>query len=116
MKNILALVGLLVVGFAGTGWYLGWYKIGTEPAGSGHTKINADVDTEKIKQDLQNGAKKISDYVAPHKAVEGQPTSFTYPPVQLKELVPAPQAILQLNPDGTPKAIVIPPPPPFTGQ
>ncbi len=121
MKNILALVGLLVVGFAGAGWYLGWYKLGVEPGTTGHTKVNADVDTDKIKQDVQNGAKKISDFVAPQKSVEGQTTSFTFPvgEVKLKELAPPPLPTLpalQLNPDGTPKAIVIPPPPPFSGQ
>ncbi len=110
MKNILALVGLLVVGFAGTGWYLGWYKLGVESGGSGHTKVNADLDTDKIKHDLQTGAKNISDYVAPLRTVEAQLTSFTFPPVQLKELAPAPVATLQLNPDGTPKKVVIPPP------
>lgn len=118
MKNILALVGLLVVGFAGGGWYLGWYKIGTEPSGAGVTKIDVDVDTNKIKQDLQSGAKKVGDFVTPQKTVEGQTTSFTFPvgEVKLKELAPPPLPTVQLNPDGTPKAVVIPLPPPFTGQ
>ena len=110
MKNILALIGLLVVGFAGAGWYLGWYKVGTDPAAPGHTKL--DVDTDKVKQDVQSGAKKVGDFVAPQKAVEGQTTSFTFPPGEVKLApLPAPPPMLptvQLNPDGTPKAVAIP--------
>ena len=95
MKNILALVGLAVVLFGGLGWYLGWYKIGTEPAADGHRKINVDVDVNKIRAD----EKKVEQVITPgnngtsqnQKPVEATPTGmrsgpngeieFTFPPL-----------------------------------
>ena len=92
MKNILALVGLLVVLVAGLGWYLGWYQLSTQPGADGHRTINVDVNQKKILEDEQNLQKKISGAVAtetkgdtsvvpnvpsgtPEKKVEGTPTS-----------------------------------------
>src|SRR5438309_7009889 len=94
MKNILALIGAAVVLFVGLGWYLEWYKLGSEPTPDGHRKINVDVNTKKIIADEQNAVKKVSDVIssetkgttvvpsiptpAPEKKVEGQPTGFQY--------------------------------------
>lgn len=64
MKNILALIGAAVVILGGLGWYLGWYRLATEPAADGHRKIQIDVDTAKIRGDVQKGKEKIKDALA----------------------------------------------------
>lgn len=51
MKNLLALIGLAVVGFAGLGWYLGWYKLSVAKTDDGKLQIKADVDTQKFQDD-----------------------------------------------------------------
>lgn len=125
MKNLLALVGLVVVVVAGAGWYLGWYKIGTEPTTAGHRKINVDVNTNKITEDLKKGREAVGDLI--EKKVEGQPTSLpvfegkgslTLPP--LPNLPAIPQSVpVEFNKDGSPKTpirIDLPPPPLFPKQ
>jgi hypothetical protein len=51
MRNLLALVGLAVVLFAGLGWYLGWYKLSVSKGDDGKLQIKADVDTQKVQDD-----------------------------------------------------------------
>src|SRR4051794_4745740 len=63
MKNLLALVGLALIGFAGVGWYLDWYKFKTEATVDGHRKIDVDVNTPKISQDLKKGKEKVRDII-----------------------------------------------------
>ena len=89
MKNILALVGLVIVLFAGLGWYLGWYKVATEPAADGHRKINVDLDTKKITTDIKTGTQKVGDVIHP----EAKGTASTN---EKKEA-----SGLQINPDGS---------------
>ena len=122
MKNLLALVGLVVVLVAGGGWYLGWYKLGSEPAGSGHRKINVDVNTNKISEDLKKGRETVGGFL--DKNVEGVPASRPLDPnpiITLPSLPKLPEipnaAPIELNPDGSLKSpaitITIPPPPPL---
>ena len=92
MKNILALIGLVVVLVVALGWYLGWYQLSTQPGTDGHRTINVDVNQKKILEDEQNLQKKITGAgssdtqgtntivpsvpnSAPQKKVEGTPTS-----------------------------------------
>ena len=92
MKNILALVGLVIVLFVGLGWYLGWYKVATEPAADGHRKINVDLDTKKITTDIKSGTQKVGDVIHP----DSKGTSPT------PEKKPDGQASgLQINADGS---------------
>lgn len=67
MRNLLALIGLLVVGFGGLGWYLGWYKVNVTKAPDGNLRIEADVDTKKVGSDagelLKKGGEVVSEQV-----------------------------------------------------
>jgi hypothetical protein len=64
MRNLLALAGLVVVGFAGLGWYLGWYKIQSSPSSDGHTHIQIDLNTNKIKSDVVKGENAVHEVIA----------------------------------------------------
>jgi hypothetical protein len=124
MKNMLALVGAVVVLVAGLGWYLGWYKLGVEKGTPGHPKVNVEVESDKIKADLKKGKETVGEFIKEHengKGVPGVPTSlpvlpggsYTLPP--LPPLPPLPQAPA---PGTDTSTIVIPPPslpppPPF---
>jgi hypothetical protein len=123
MKNLLALVGAVVVLVAGLGWYLGWYKIGAEKSDPGHPKFNVEVEADKIKADLKKGKETVGEFIKEHesgKGVPGLPTgsiplnpdgSYTLPPLQPLPAPPTPPA-----PGTNVSDIIIPPPPPFPGK
>jgi hypothetical protein len=122
MKNLLALVGAVVVLVVGLGWYLQWFKFGSESGTPGHPKFNVEVEADKIKADLKKGKATVGEFIKEHengKGVPGQPTSlplnpdgtFTVP--QLPPLPPLPAPPTPLAPGTVPSNIVIPPPPPF---
>jgi hypothetical protein len=85
MRNLLALIGLTVVVVAGLGWYLGWYKLQTDTAATGHREFHVDVDTNKISTDVKKGEQRLQKAITPDgstapapqqiRPVQGQPTS-----------------------------------------
>jgi hypothetical protein len=83
MRNILALVGFVVVLFAGLGWYLGWYSFTFKPDTDGKVNIQGSIDAKKIGED----GKKFTDTVG--KAIQnfsqtpptGQTNNLMGPPL-----------------------------------
>ena len=63
MRNLLALLALAILAFAGIGWYLDWYKIKTEPAPAGHHHVNIDFNGTKIRDDSQKGVQRVEEKV-----------------------------------------------------
>lgn len=59
MRNLLSLVGFLVVLFAGLGWYLGWYNFSFQPGTDGKVHIQGSIDARKMGDD----GKKFTDTV-----------------------------------------------------
>ncbi len=55
MRSLFAFVGGALVALAGLGWYFNWYTIVKEPTSAGHTRYGIDVDTNKVKNDVQHG-------------------------------------------------------------
>ncbi len=55
MRNLLALVGLLVVLFLGLGWYLDWYRVRpvTSITDPGHKTYTIDINAQKVEDDVQ---------------------------------------------------------------
>ncbi|MCS6864393.1 MAG: hypothetical protein RMJ56_17245 [Gemmataceae bacterium] len=51
MRNFLALIGFLVVGFVGLGWYMGWYKLSFSQHPDGQLQITTNVNTQKVTED-----------------------------------------------------------------
>ena len=63
MRNLLALVGLLVVGGAGLGWYLGWYKVGVQAGSEGKQLITIDMDTRRAAGDVKKFGESVIEFV-----------------------------------------------------
>lgn len=60
MRNMLALFGAALLTVVGAGWYLGWYKVRSQPASvPGQHSVNIDINTNKISKDLQQGEEKL---------------------------------------------------------
>jgi hypothetical protein len=79
MKNLLALLGALVVTFFAVGWYLDWYKIQSTTDSAGHREVNIDLNTKKINEDIRKGADKV-EKVIEHKQTTGTDGSTVPPP------------------------------------
>jgi len=109
MKNLLALVGLVVVGFAGAGWYLGWYKLGVDAHDPNHPKVNVEIESDKFKHDVQKGVKQVGGLV--QQEVQGTPTSRPVVPTELPPL-PEPPPPPAFNPGVNVPPVNIPLPPP----
>src|SRR3954451_8984387 len=73
MRNTLALIGALVVGFGGVGWYLGWYKLSFARSPEGNLEIKTDVDTGKVTHDAGDGVKQIGTFLDRQPAHPQQP-------------------------------------------
>ncbi len=63
MRNFFALIGLLVVGFLGAGWYLGWYKLSFSRNPDGSAQVKADVNTRKVTADTGEGMKQVGAFL-----------------------------------------------------
>jgi hypothetical protein len=63
MRNLLALLGLLLVIFLAVGYYRGWYDFSTKPGTPGHTSIQIDVNTNKIGTDVENSGKAVGEKI-----------------------------------------------------
>ncbi len=60
MRNLLALIGLLVVGAGGVGWYMGWYQLSVNRTTDGNLEIKTNVDTKKVTTDGSTWFKNLS--------------------------------------------------------
>ena len=105
MRNLLALVGLLVIGFAGLGWYLGWYKLSFSRNTEGNIQITTDVDTKKVGNDSSDFIKNAATVVGSHvdKAAQDVKTSA---PTGAPGSTPGPQNLPSLP--SVPVAPVVP--------
>jgi hypothetical protein len=63
MRNLLALIGLLVVAFAVIGWYCGWYTISVNREPDGNLHIKTTVDTDKASAETSAFFKKVGEMV-----------------------------------------------------
>src|SRR5262245_22326514 len=59
MRNLLALLGAAVATFFIVGWFLGWYKFQTTPGPDGRHQIHIDLNSNKIKADLDKGKARL---------------------------------------------------------
>ncbi|MBA4188045.1 MAG: hypothetical protein C0467_08500 [Planctomycetaceae bacterium] len=73
MRNLLALVGLLVVGFACVGWYCGWYKLSVGKGQNGNLQIETEVQTKKVVEDSSSFFQKLGKMAGEQIDKNGQP-------------------------------------------
>ncbi|MFO0928999.1 MAG: hypothetical protein U0736_18590 [Gemmataceae bacterium] len=59
MRNMLALVALLVIAFLAVGYFQDWYKVRGVPSPDGQRSLAVDINTKKIGQDLQKAEDSI---------------------------------------------------------
>jgi hypothetical protein len=70
---MLALFAMALLTAIGLGWYLGWYKVRSQPASvPGQHSVQIDIDTKKIGADLQNGEQKIKQIIKDKTKDEGK--------------------------------------------
>jgi hypothetical protein len=63
MRNLLALVGFVIVLFLGLGWYLGWYTFGIKAGSNGKTEFSGEVNVDKVKGDIGKGVSKAGQFI-----------------------------------------------------
>ncbi len=66
MRNLLALVGAVVVGVGGAGWYLGWYKLDISKGIDGKHEIKTTVNTDKLTEDSGTAIKQVGAFIGEH--------------------------------------------------
>ena len=90
MRNLLALVGLVLVLFVAVGWFRGWYTFQFSPGKDGRTDFNVSVDTSKMNADRRDGTSKVGDFIDGFKKPDSTtPTSTASPAAGL----PGPKAL-----------------------
>lgn len=90
MRNLLALVGAAVVGFGGVGWYLGWYTLKFSKAQDGNVQVQTTLDTNKVTQDLGDGAKRVGELINSQAEKASKEAAPVAPPAPAA--TPAPKA------------------------
>jgi hypothetical protein len=63
MRNLLALIGAVVVGFAVIGWYCGWYQLGISKTTDGNLHVETRIHTRKVVDDSGHALKKAGELV-----------------------------------------------------
>lgn len=80
MRNALALIGLLVLGFVGIGWYMGWYKLSYSHGTDGNLEIKTNVDTKKVGADSSEFLKNAATVIGSHAEKAAQDAKTSPPP------------------------------------
>jgi hypothetical protein len=91
MRNLLALIGLLVVGFGGIGWYCGWYKLSVSKGTEGKPEIKTTVDTDKVADDSAAFFKRVTQAIR-DKADQSAQDAKGAPPAGTPGSTPGPVA------------------------
>lgn len=73
MRNFLAFIGAAVVVFLGLGWYLGWYQVTSQSAGPGQSRLQVDINRDKISQDIKRGAEGVQEAFEKARQTNGTP-------------------------------------------
>jgi hypothetical protein len=60
MRNVLALLALLVLAFAGAGLGRGWYSISSLPTEPGRSAFRIEINRTQVADDVSNLARKIA--------------------------------------------------------
>lgn len=100
MKNLLALAAFVLLLFVAVGYFRGWYNINTAPTDDGHKKVIIDINSQKVKQDLDTGTNKVKQILDK----DGKPNE----PASQNTSTPQPPAPITTT--AKPTTIPLPPP------
>jgi hypothetical protein len=79
MRNLLAFLAAAGLTVAGLGWYLDWYKIQSSPSAGGSRRIQIDINSNKITEDVQRGVEKgeekLQNVLDKKRSANGSPSS-----------------------------------------
>lgn len=89
MRNLLALIALIILGFAAVGWYCEWYTFTVTKGPQGKPEIKTTVDTEKVSDDSEAFFKRMGQLIG-EKAKESDPKGV--PPAVAPGNAPGPIA------------------------
>jgi hypothetical protein len=85
MKNLLALAAFVLLTVGAVGWFRGWFDVNSTPTDNGQNRVIIDINSQKIKQDLDTGRdklKKILDTDNKNSDDPGTPQSQSGTPAQ----------------------------------
>jgi len=76
MRNLLAILGAVVVIAVGAGWYLDWFRVHRGPAGDGKQNYSIEVNTTKIGEDIHKTGTKVQEAIEKkvHEVKENTPS------------------------------------------
>ena len=103
MKNLLALIGLVVVVFLVGGNYFGWYTFSSKTTIDGRSQYQFDVDTKKLAEDARALGDRVSGAAAPAKpapALQPLPPGVMGPPAPKYAAEPARGPEAGFTPEG----------------
>jgi hypothetical protein len=63
MRNLLALMAVLFLGFAGTSYFRGWCNVSTLPADTGKSAFRVEIDRDRIATDFTEAAKAVQHFL-----------------------------------------------------
>jgi hypothetical protein len=64
MRNLLAILAVLVIVAVSTGWYRGWYALEPLEAAPGKTAFRVEIDRVKVGGDFVAGAKAVQRFLS----------------------------------------------------
>jgi hypothetical protein len=94
MRNLLALVGLLVVVVGAVGWYCGWFKLSVSKGTDGKPAITTTVDTQKVSDDSSAFFQKVGKLIE-EKSQQTGPDGNAPQPATTPGNTPAPDSTSQ---------------------
>ncbi len=71
MRNLLALLALVVLAFSVAGWFRGWYHVESLPSEPGRSAYRIEVDRSQIGDDISSVGKAISRMFSREKSEDG---------------------------------------------
>jgi hypothetical protein len=88
VRNLLALIGLVVVLFVVVGYARGWYTFTVSTGTDGKTNVNVSVDGKQLGGDLSAAKAKTSEFIDNIKSKEGTASGTTAPVASLPGPMP----------------------------
>lgn len=109
MRRILTLIGALVVGFGGVGWYLGWYKLDVTKSADGNPQITTTVNSKKVVTDSKNGLQQAGTFVGARVEKAASDANQSVPPAGTPGPETTPPNNTSPSADGDPNSFILGP-------